>query len=52
MPTDERTDYDVGARFGARLSGVDFLKMILDSRAEIALAKWMDTRTQSFFAVE
>jgi hypothetical protein len=43
----ERSDYDTSARFGARLSGIDFLKLILQAEFPIRLERWIDSRSQA-----
>jgi hypothetical protein len=47
MPTFELTEFDVAARFGARLNGVDFLE--LNSQVDFAIRfdRWIDSRTQA-----
>jgi hypothetical protein len=48
IPTSvEVTDYDSAARFGARLNGVDFLKLISQSEFPLAFERWIDTRSGS-----
>jgi hypothetical protein len=43
----ELTDFDVAARFGAKLSGVDFIKLICQVDFPIRFDRWIDSRTQA-----
>jgi hypothetical protein len=44
-PSVETTDYDTAARFGARLNGVDFVKMICGVEFDLQFERWIDTRS-------